>query len=52
LFGTEIEAIRSREQRQLKDSPLHDGLSPRDTAAVAASLGAAVPLKSTASHGA
>jgi hypothetical protein len=52
LFGSEIEAIRSREQQQLTGSPLHRALSSRDTAAVATSLSAAVPLKPTASDGA
>lgn len=51
LFGTEIDAIRSREQRRITSGGLHDALSRRDTAAVTSVLGSTVPLKRTANDG-
>lgn len=51
LFGTEIDAIRSREQRRLTGGGLHDALSRRDTAAVSSLLGSTIPLKRTANDG-
>jgi hypothetical protein len=51
LFGTELDAIRFREQKRLTSNPLHGALSSRDAAAVATSLAATVPLKPTASDG-
>ena len=51
VFGAELAAIRARDQANLTAHPVNGAIRGRDPAVIAAALGAAVPLKRTASDG-
>lgn len=51
VFGTELDAIRARDQAKLTADPVNGAIRGRDPVAIAGALGAAVSLKRTASDG-